>query len=126
MIEEYAINTKLCPQIHLPVQSGSNRLLKLMRRSYTRETYLKRVDAIRKVCPDIAISTDIIVGFPGETDKDFEATLSLIREVKYYNSFSFSFSPRPNTEAMTFKDDVPHDVKKMRLKFYKIFKRNFI
>ena len=116
LIREYAINKKLCTQIHLPIQSGSNRMLKKMRRSYTRSTYLKRVEALRKACPDILITTDLIVGFPGETDKDFQETLDVMREVQYANSFSFSFSPRPNTEAIQFKDDVPEDVKAERLK----------
>ncbi len=123
LIEEYARNLKLCPQIHLPIQSGSNRLLKLMRRSYTRDTYLRRVEALRKACPEIAISTDIIVGFPGETEKDFQATLDVLREVRYYNSYSFAFSPRPRTEAMNFLDDVPEDVKKDRLKILQDLQR---
>ena len=115
LVEEYSRNRKLCPHIHLPVQSGSDRILKKMRRSYTRTIYLRKVAAIRKVIPDIAMTTDLIVGFPGETDDDFEETLSLMREVGFDQSYSFSFSPRPNTEASQFSDDVPGEVKKERL-----------
>lgn len=115
LIDEYGRNTKLCPHVHLPVQSGSNSVLKRMRRSYTREVFLRKVVKIRGVVPQIAITTDMIVGFPGETDKDFEETLALVREVGFDASYSFSFSPRPNTEASTFEDDVPPEVKKDRL-----------
>ncbi len=115
LIEEYGRNTKLCPHIHLPVQAGSNQVLKRMRRSYTREVYLRRVENLRETVPDIAITTDILVGFPGETDSDFEETLSLMREVSYDASYSFSFSPRPKTEAAQWTDDVPSQTKKERL-----------
>lgn len=115
LVREYQKNKKLCPHIHLPVQSGSNRVLKRMRRSYTREVYLRKVERLRQARPDITITTDIIVGFPGETDRDFEETLSLVQEVSYDSSYSFSFSPRPNTEASIFADDVPIEVKKERL-----------
>ena len=115
LIAEYGRNSKLCPQIHLPVQSGSNSVLKRMRRSYTREVYLRKVEALRKVIPDIAITSDIIVGFPGETDHDFEQTLHLVEEVGYDSSYSFVFSPRPGTEAEKFVDDVPLTIKKERL-----------
>lgn len=114
LVEEYARSRKLCPHIHLPVQSGSNRILKRMRRSYTRETYLRRVDALRRTAPDVAITTDIIVGFPGETDADFQETLSLVGEVGYDASYSFAYSPRPGTEAAGFPDDVPPGVKRER------------
>lgn len=106
---------KLCPQIHLPVQAGSNRVLKKMRRSYSREVYLRKVDQLRQIRPDIAISTDIIVGFPGETEADFQETLSLVQEVGFDASYSFAFSPRPGTEASQWSDDVPNLVKKERL-----------
>jgi tRNA-2-methylthio-N6-dimethylallyladenosine synthase len=115
LIEEYGRNEKLCPHIHLPVQSGSNRILKKMRRSYTREVYLRKVEKLKKVLPEISITSDIIVGFPGETDEDFEKTLSIVREVAYDASYSFLFSPRPNTEASQFADDVPLEIKKERL-----------
>jgi tRNA-2-methylthio-N6-dimethylallyladenosine synthase len=116
LIGEYVRNEKLCPHIHLPVQAGSNRVLKRMRRSYTRETYLRKVEKLRKAAPEIAITTDLIVGFPGETEQDFRETLSLMEAVGFDASYSFAFSPRPNTEAAAFADDVPSEVKKERLR----------
>ncbi|MDO8644147.1 MAG: tRNA (N6-isopentenyl adenosine(37)-C2)-methylthiotransferase MiaB [bacterium] len=116
LIEEYRINQKLCRHIHLPVQSGSTSVLKKMRRSYTREVYLRKVNALKTVCPGLQISTDIIVGFPGETEEDFEQTLSLLREVRFQLVYSFTYSPRPGTEAFSFVDDVPLSVKEERLK----------
>ena len=115
LIEEYGRNSRLCPHVHLPVQSGSNRLLKRMRRSYTRESYLKKVESIRKVRPGIAMTTDLIVGFPGETEADFLETLELVQTVGYDQIYSFIYSPRPETEAATFEDDVPLPVKRERL-----------
>ena len=115
LIDEYASNGKLCPHIHLPVQSGSDGVLKRMRRSYSKESYLRKVKKLRTAVPEIAITTDIIVGFPGETDRDFAETLSLMQEVNYDASYSFAFSPRPGTEAAAFADDVPQQVKKERL-----------
>ncbi len=114
LIEEHARNSKLCPHIHLPLQSGSTRVLKRMRRSYTRDVFLRKVDAIKKAVPTIAITTDIIVGFPGETDAEFQETLSLLEQVGFDSSYCFLFSPRPNTEAAGFVDDVPLTVKKER------------
>ncbi len=116
LIAEYGRNGKLCPHIHLPVQSGSDPVLKRMRRSYTRAVYLRKVEALRRTLPDVAITTDLIVGFPGETEADFEQTLSLISEVGYDASYSFSYSPRPKTEAAGFIDDVPDEEKKERLR----------
>jgi len=115
LIEEYGRSSKLCPHMHLPVQSGSDRILKKMRRSYTRETYLKKVEALRRVLPDVAITSDVIVGFPGETERNFEETLSLLKEVHYDAIYSFTYSPRPGTEAAAIPDDVPDSVKKERL-----------
>jgi len=86
-----------------------------MRRAHTRETYLRRVEAMRHACPDVAITTDLIVGFPGESDADFQETLSLMRTVDYDASYSFAYSERPGTEAETFEDDVPAAVKSERL-----------
>ncbi len=106
---------KLCSQFHLPVQSGSDQVLRSMRRFYTRAQYMDRVKALRQARPDIAFSTDIIVGFPGETEEDFEQTMSLMREVKYDNAYSFLFSPRPGTSAALRKDDTPEHVKLGRL-----------
>ena len=98
------------PQLHLAVQSGSTRILKAMHRSYTREEYLELVRRIRSAMPDIALSTDIIVGFPGETEQDFEDTLSLVREVGFDSAFTFIYSKRPGTPAAKIVDDTPHEV----------------
>lgn len=106
---------KLCSHIHLPVQSGSTRILKRMNRKYTRETYLKKIDDLRKIVPRIAITSDIIVGFPGETREDFEMTLDLIKRVEYDNLFAFIYSDRPNAPAAGFKEKVPEKEKKERL-----------
>lgn len=106
---------KLCEQIHLPAQSGSDKILKFMNRRYTRDDYLKLVEKLRKVREDIAITSDFIVGFPGETEEDFRATLSLLREVRFDNIFSFKYSPRPGTDAQKMEDDVPPAVKTMRI-----------
>ena len=106
----------LCHHIHLPVQSGSNRILKLMNRKYTREWYLERVDAIRRIIPDCAISTDIFVGYSSETEEDHQQSLSLIREVGYDSAFMFKYSERPGTYASKhLPDDVPEEVKIRRL-----------
>ncbi|MBU1232230.1 MAG: tRNA (N6-isopentenyl adenosine(37)-C2)-methylthiotransferase MiaB [Proteobacteria bacterium] len=108
----------LCPQFHLPVQSGSNRILSLMNRKYSRELYLEKVAALRSYCPDIALTTDMIVGFPGETDRDFEETMSLLEEVQYHGSFSFKYSDRPGTRSATFEDKVEETVKSERLRIF--------
>lgn len=97
----------LAPHFHLPVQAGSNRVLQLMRRAYTRESYVHSVAALRKVRPDIAITTDLIVGFPGETKDDFNQTVSLMDEIVFDGSFSFLYSPRPHTGAIRLEDTVP-------------------
>ncbi len=105
----------LAAHLHLPVQSGSDRLLKRMIRRYTRDEYLERVSALRRARPGITLSTDIIVGFPGETDEDFRLTLSLVREAGFVAAFGFKFSPRPYTPALKLLDDVPEAVKAERL-----------
>ena len=105
----------LCRHIHLPVQSGSSRILKRMNRRYDRERYLDVVRRLREACPDIAITTDIIVGFPGETEEDFLETVALVREVRYDAAFTFIYSPREGTPAATFPDQIPEDVKHDRL-----------
>ena len=105
----------VCEHIHLPLQSGSSDVLKRMRRTYTRERYLDRVALIREHVPDCALSTDIIVGFPGETEADFAATLSLAEEVGYDGAFTFIYSPRRETEAAEMGDQVPHEVKVARM-----------
>ena len=103
-----------CEWLHLPVQSGSNRILRAMRRGYTAEAYLNKIKRLRELVPDISLSTDIIVGFPGETDEDFEATARLMREVRYDNAYVFKYSPRPGTDAAAREDDVPQEIKEAR------------
>ena len=115
-LETVASLPKVCRHLHLPVQSGSTRVLAAMRRRYTRETYLGLVDRIRRDLPEFALSTDMIVGFPGETDEDFEETLSLTRAARYHSMFSFKYSPRPNTLAdKRLADDVRDEVKTERI-----------
>src|SRR5437763_10726347 len=107
---------KICRHLHLPVQSGSTRVLAAMRRRYTREEYLNLVAAIRETLPDVALSTDMIVGFPGETDADFDETLSLTAAVRYHSMFSFKYSERPNTLAeKRMADDVSEPEKTRRI-----------
>src|ERR1700687_284519 len=105
----------LCDHVHLPVQSGSNRILRAMQRTYTREQYLEKIALIRGARRPIDITTDIIVGFPGETDADFEDTLRLMDQVQYAGAFSFKYSPRPNTPALHMADPIPEDEKGLRL-----------
>src|SRR5206468_10274477 len=105
----------LCEHIHLPLQSGSSAVLKRMRRTYTRERYLDRVAMIREHVPDCSLTTDIIVGFPGETDADFEETLEVAEEVGYDSAFTFIFSPRRGTLAADLPDQLPHEVKRERM-----------
>lgn len=105
----------LCPQFHLPVQAGSDAVLKRMNRKYSIEQYLRLVDILRGYCPEIALSTDIIVGFPGETDEDFQGTMDLLEKVRYHGSFSFKYSDRPGTRASGFEDKVAEEVKTSRL-----------
>lgn len=106
---------KLCNHMHLPVQSGSNNILKKMNRAYTKGLYLDKIDRLRKICPDIAITSDIIVGFPGETDADFNETVSLIKQVEYDGLFAFIYSDRPNAPASSFPEKVSQQTKKNRL-----------
>ncbi len=105
----------MCESFHLPVQCGSDRVLEAMRRPYTIEHYLGRVARLRERVPNIGLTTDIIVGFPGETEADFEATLELLRQVRYDSIYSFKYSPRPGTRAATMEDDVPDAEKSRRL-----------
>jgi tRNA-2-methylthio-N6-dimethylallyladenosine synthase len=106
---------KLMPYLHLPVQSGSNRILKAMNRSHTAETYLAILEKVRAARPDIALSGDFIVGFPGETEEDFEATLSIVDAARYASAYSFKYSPRPGTPAATMEDQIPRDIMDDRL-----------
>jgi tRNA-2-methylthio-N6-dimethylallyladenosine synthase len=118
LIEAFRVQPKVMPHFHLPVQSGSDPVLKRMRRDYTVVEYLARLEKLRAARPEIAVTTDIIVGFPGETDADFEGTLKLTRDVRYDGQFSFVYSPRPKTGAMLREEEwgaVPHAVKVARL-----------
>ena len=114
LIEAFTVCDKLCHNLHLPIQSGSNRVLKRMNRKYTREDYLKLIEKLRIRVPDITLSTDIIVGFPGETDEDFEETLSLVKEVEYDSAFTFIYSIRKGTPAEKFDNQVEESEKHRR------------
>lgn len=114
LIAAYGYLPKLCPYVHLPVQSGSNRILKLMNRPYTRERYQKIVDDLRSVVPDMYFSTDVIVGFPGETEAEFEETRSLFEANRFDMAFIFKYSPRSGTPAADMEDQTPQEVKEER------------
>ncbi len=116
LIETMAESEHILPQFHLPVQSGSNRILDKMNRHYTREKYLERVHALRRAIPGIGLSTDIIVGFPGETDRDFQDTMDLVREVRYDSAFTFVYSPRIGTRAAEMPDQIAPDVSAQRIR----------
>jgi tRNA-2-methylthio-N6-dimethylallyladenosine synthase len=115
LMECFARLERLCPHIHLPVQSGSNRILTRMNRGYTRAHYLDKVSKLRDTCPEIAITSDMIVGFPGESEADFEQTLDLIRKVRFDGLFAFMYSDRPNAPARRFTDKVPEALSRERL-----------
>ena len=115
LIEAHATNDKLMPYLHLPIQAGSDRILQAMNRGHTAEHYLRLIARIRKARPDMAISGDFIVGFPGETEEDFEQTLAVVREVQYASAFSFKYSERPGTPAAEREDQIPDEVKAERL-----------
>jgi tRNA-2-methylthio-N6-dimethylallyladenosine synthase len=116
LIEAFTALDKLCEHLHLPVQSGSDSVLSRMRRGYTRDEYLGRIRQLWSRCPDVSLSTDIIVGFPGETDDDFDQTLELLSQLEYDEIFSFMYSPRTQTvSAKLYEDDIPEEVKKERL-----------
>jgi tRNA-2-methylthio-N6-dimethylallyladenosine synthase len=115
IVEAIDENPALCNHVHLPVQSGSSRVLDAMQRLYTRDDYLRRIEWMKRARRPIAISTDIIVGFPGETEADFEATLSLLDQVEYDSIFSFKYSRRPNTSALSLADQIPEEEKTRRL-----------
>ena len=114
LIDCYKTCEKLCKHIHLPVQSGSSSVLKRMNRRYDREKYIDIINKLKLACPDIAITTDIIVGFPGETEAEFEDTLSLVEYVKYDSAFTFIYSPREGTPAAGFSGQIPYDIKHER------------
>jgi tRNA-2-methylthio-N6-dimethylallyladenosine synthase len=114
LVEAYHRLPKLCESAHIPVQSGSDRVLKLMHRGYTRDRFLSIIQKLRAAKPDIGITTDIIVGFPGETEGDFEETMSLAREAEFDNSYIFKYSPRKDTPAASMQDQVPLEVREER------------
>ena len=114
LIDVMSKSKKICNHVHLPVQSGSSRLLKLMNRNYTKEHYLELVDKIRSKMPDVSLTTDIIVGFPGETEEDFEETLDVVRKAKYDSAYTFIYSKRTGTPAAAMENQVPEDVVKNR------------
>ena len=115
LVEVYGSVPELVSHVHLPVQSGSDRILKLMRRRYTVEKYLDLIDRIKSVRPDMSFSSDFIVGFPDESEEDFQATMDIVNEVGFDESYSFIYSPRPNTPASEMPDSVPQEEKKLRL-----------
>ena len=114
-IEEFATNPKICKSMHMPLQSGSTKVLKDMKRGYTKEWFLNRVEKLRAMSPDVSISTDIIVAFPGESDEDFEETLDIMKKVKFNQIFSFKYSPRPETEAESFTNIIDPEIASSRL-----------
>ena len=114
LIQVMGSSKKICPHLHLPLQSGSSRILKKMNRKYTKEDYLTLVQKIRKACPDISLTTDIIVGFPGETEEDFKETLDVVEKVRYDSAYTFIYSKRNGTPAASMEDQVPEDVIKDR------------
>jgi tRNA-2-methylthio-N6-dimethylallyladenosine synthase len=112
---EFSSNPKICKSMHMPLQSGSSKVLKDMKRGYTKEWFLNRVTKLRELCPQVSLSTDIIVAFPGESDEDFKETMELIEEVRFEQIFSFKYSPRPHTEAEHFTEIVDEEVASKRL-----------
>ena len=120
LIEVMAKSKKICQHLHLPLQSGSSRILKIMNRKYTKEHYLELVEKLRKAMPDISLTTDIIVGFPGETEEDFQETLDVVRKVRYDSAFTFIYSKRTGTPAAVMENQVPEDVVKDR--FHRLLK----
>jgi len=108
-------NSNICNYIHLPLQSGSDRILKRMNRTYNRQEFLALCDKIKSYMPDCTLSTDIIVGFPGETDQDFKDTLDIVKNVQFNSSFMFKYSSRPGTKAAEYSDQIPETVKQERL-----------
>ena len=116
-IEEFARNPKICKSMHMPLQSGSTKILKDMKRGYTKEWFINRVEKLKRECPEATISTDIIVAFPGESDEDFAETIDLMKKVEFDQIFSFKYSSRPETEAEHFTDVVDEEVGSDRLSF---------
>ncbi len=115
LIQAFSKLKKLCEHIHLPFQSGSDKILKAMHRGYTKESYLEKIERLKKVCPSIAVTADVIVGFPGEEEEDFRQTLDLMETVRFDDLYSFKYSPRKGTRAAQFQDKVEEKVKQVRL-----------
>ena len=115
LLQAHADLPQLMPYLHLPVQSGSDRILKAMNRRHSAAEYLRSIEKIRKKRPDIAMASDFIVGFPGETDEDFRQTMALVQEVNYAQAYSFKYSPRPGTPAAEREDQVPEELRTERL-----------
>jgi tRNA-2-methylthio-N6-dimethylallyladenosine synthase len=115
-IEEFAKNPKICKSMHMPLQSGSTNILKAMKRGYTKEWFINRVEKLRKECPEVSISTDIIVAFPGESDADFADTIDVVKRVRFDQIFSFKYSPRPETEAQ-FLPEIDSEIASDRLSY---------
>jgi tRNA-2-methylthio-N6-dimethylallyladenosine synthase len=115
LIHAFSELEKLCEHFHLPFQSGSDRILRAMHRGYTREAYLEKIEQLKRNCPSIALTADVIVGFPGEEEKDFEETVDLIQQVRFDDLFSFKYSPRKGTRAAQFSDQIDENVKQARL-----------
>jgi tRNA-2-methylthio-N6-dimethylallyladenosine synthase len=115
IVEAIERQPKICDHVHLPVQSGSTRVLRAMQRTYSREEYLEKIAMMRGANRPIAITTDIIVGFPGETESEFDETISLLEEVRYTGLFAFKYSPRPNTPSLSMNDAIPEEEKGRRL-----------
>jgi len=115
LIEEHASNPKLCKHMHLPLQAGSSKVLRDMRRAYSKDRFLERVATLRKAVPEIDITTDIIVGFPGENERDFQDTLDVMKTVGFDGMYPFKYSPRPGTKAAQMEDDVSKKEKEERL-----------
>jgi tRNA-2-methylthio-N6-dimethylallyladenosine synthase len=116
-IEEFAKNPKICKSMHMPLQSGSTKVLKDMKRGYSKEWFLNRVEKLRSICPEVSISTDIIVAFPGESEEDFAETIDVMKKVKFDQIFSFKYSPRPETEAQHYANVVDPAVASERLSY---------
>jgi tRNA-2-methylthio-N6-dimethylallyladenosine synthase len=114
-LDEFASNPKICKQIHVPLQSGSTSLLKEMKRGYSKAWFLNRCEKIRRLCPEATISTDIIVGFPNESDEDFEDTMDVLNQVRFEQLFSFKYSARPHTAAATYENQISNEVASARL-----------
>jgi len=123
-LEEFAKNDKICKSMHMPLQSGSSEILKMMKRGYTKEWFINRAKKLREMVPDVAISTDIIVAFPGETQEDFEETIDVMKQVRFDQVFSFKYSPRPLTEAAEMTNEVDSEVGSERLAYLQGFQNS--